>query len=170
MSNGIIKPKPGVYKGIKYRSQLEIAWAKYFDGVDIAFRYVDRCFCDFAVPGWDFCAFEVKPAVPSLVCKAIRRWFTECGYQAGTMAVIMVGPPPSEYGYPVLILAILTCDEMVMLCCSDFEQFVHGPQPHPVRARLSGRHWMQCRDDDELHENTHYLVAPESFFAIDKQG
>lgn len=130
MAAKVIRPKPGVYRGIKMRSQLEIAWAKYWDSVGATWEYVDGRHFDFEVNGF---TFEVKPPVITLIWQAVKKWWL-CDSSLdrdaevtehldsiyGSTAKILCGNPPSAYGSPVLLFATLNKRGTVFLCASRF--------------------------------------------------
>lgn len=101
-----IQPKPGTYKGIDYRSQLEISWVKYFEKVGMRFTYVDTHEFDFLVY-WYGSSFdvEVKPNNHELVMQAIGRIcdFYERNPQKRFTSFVICGNPPSPYGMPTII-------------------------------------------------------------------
>ena len=118
MTSSVIKPKPGIYKGVQYRSQLEIAWAKYFTNNKIEFEYVDETYCDFHLPGWYGEFLEVKPKCASLVCAAIDRWLDmneDCPFgNENHLIWVASGHPPSRYSLPIFFILAATPDREVL--------------------------------------------------------
>lgn len=120
-----IQPKPGTWRGVQYRSQLEIAWAQWLEDMSpdhLRVEYQDQS-------AWDFVAYvgddwaprhrfglyqanrifiEVKPKVHELCRKAIDRFFRAlCRHGTffpGDKWVLVLGGPPNIYGDPMIIL------------------------------------------------------------------
>ena len=124
MGAKVIRARPGKYKGVEYRSQLEVQWAKWFEKWKLEACYVDLPWCDFVVDAWPFLgAIEIKPPVPSIVVEAIKRWFDECdpinhayalGGNSSHEPTILVGSPPGSYGMPMLFRVIwINCDRLM---------------------------------------------------------
>jgi hypothetical protein len=107
----VIKPKPGIYNGVRYRSQLEISWAKWFDEVGVEYEYIDTSTHDFKLNKYG--EIEVKPKVASLVVDAFDRMIKDRSVGGLNLAIgerlqVMSGNPPSSYGFPVLFTLIQT--------------------------------------------------------------
>jgi hypothetical protein len=115
----VIKPKPGKYQGIEFRSQLEIKWAKWLsencpDKWSVV--YVDDKDCDFASsyhsPNAPWHYMEVKPPVADPIRAALMRLrFSD--RTPGESWTLLVGQPPSAYGRPwCLQLDFITTSEI----------------------------------------------------------
>ena len=100
----VIKAKPGSYKGVKYRSQLEIKWAMYLEEVihkGAECVYVDESNHDFQIRSeYGVSAkIEVKPRIWGLCESAIAR--LEFGdFCESDRWFLFIGQPPSPYGTP----------------------------------------------------------------------
>lgn len=98
MATKAIQPRPGTWNGIEFRSQLEIKWAQWFDGLGLCWEYVDRSTHDFEVATESLWTIEVKPRVPSLCAAAVNRIATDFEEWPEGPVVLFVGNPPSPYG------------------------------------------------------------------------
>jgi len=150
----VIKPKPGVYRGVQYRSQLEIAWAKYWDSNGIEYTYIDEPHADFRITRWDFGDCEVKPAKPAMIIKALNKWLAaiadesseEGNGNAGHTAVVIAGGPPSEYELPNLVTATPTVQGFWILTLGSIKKFT-GMPTGIVRCVMSERRWYLIDSD-----------------------
>lgn len=103
-----IKPKPGIYKGVRYRSQLEISWAKWFDEHcpgEWLVSYSDCHDHDFVTGHYKHFNdsrypkfyMEIKPLVSELVEQALNR-IDMSTKRPGDHWMLLIGNPPSPYG------------------------------------------------------------------------
>lgn len=93
----IIKAIPTLYRGVKFRSQLEARWAVFFDGLGLKWRYESQAFNlpvvggylpDFMLMGTQGSVFaEVKPSSKSDLSKPLALSV------AGHTVVLLLGPP-----------------------------------------------------------------------------
>lgn len=121
----VIKPKPGKYKGIQFRSQLEIEWAKWFDSHAIKWEYIDTATHDFKCQ--HFGTVEIKPRDATVIAAAAERiWHGNDGVD--TVAQIIIGAPPSIYGNPIMLHVVLL-DERWLLMCFKVLTEVHNCVP-----------------------------------------
>lgn len=170
MADKVIKPKPGVYKGVQYRSQLEISWAKYFDQHKLLrWWYKDKPCWDFQLQPQVFAfeTLEVKPKCISLVVDAIHRWLhmfdndEDFDYRS-IIATVLCGPPPSRYGLPCVLCAIRTEYEYVLLMCSTFHGFIVHDDGEVVGSKLYERTWYLCTSCEDIEFSvSDYLFGEE---------
>jgi len=114
----VIKPKPGIYNGVRYRSQLEISWAKWFDEVGLDWKYIDTSEHDFDVQ--KFGCIEVKPRNADMIYSASTRiWEGDDGQQI--IAKLLIGSPPSIYGNGLLLHVILIHESCLLLAWISFD-------------------------------------------------
>lgn len=101
-----IESKPTIYKGVLFRSRLEVAWAKFFDERSIAWEYEKQSF-DFGdgtgyLPDYWFPDLgvwgEVKPTV--LDREALSK-ATKLVLKTGSSIVLLEGNP-SPYAYRLI--------------------------------------------------------------------
>jgi hypothetical protein len=101
----VIKARPGTYKGVRYRSQLEIKWAKWLAENGIDHHYDDAPWYDFTICG---ARVEIKPAVAEVVYEAVERALSQGSdlILPGEMCHLIAGEPPSIYSRPIHVTAI----------------------------------------------------------------
>lgn len=116
MTGKSIRPRPGVYNGIQFRSQLEIAWAKWMDGMQLAWEYVDESAYDFFVmglfPNQPSRAFflETKPPDAELCSAAIAKLMQLKHPVEDGQPALIIGHPTECYGTRAKMLVMLKCD------------------------------------------------------------
>jgi hypothetical protein len=114
----IIKPKPGSYRGVEYRSQLEIAWARWlFKSRPTLgrWKYTDASDHDFHLKSSSVDLYvEVKPPVNELIELALLR--LDMGrlfdlmeppteFQRQRRWHLFIGQPPSPYEFSKFVCA-----------------------------------------------------------------
>lgn len=105
MATKAIQPRPGVWNGIHFRSQLEIGWVQWFDKHGLNWEYVDEATHDFELTyeedGFRMLdIIEIKPEVPKICASALMRFKNLVAHNPirdNERILLMIGSPPSAY-------------------------------------------------------------------------